>query len=77
MPFLPKGLPQSHQQESTVVKNPCQLRHAHTVCVPQIETDALYPIGAVAFILIPGENPVITHYSMALFVMGSLGSTQY
>ncbi len=63
MLFLPKGLPQSHQQESTVVKNPRLLRHAHTVYVPQIDTEALCLIGTVAFILIPGDNPIITFLS--------------
>lgn len=70
--FLPKGLPQSHQQESTVVKKPRLRPHAHAACVPGIEAAALYPIGAEAFMLSPGDNPVITHCSLARFLKGSL-----
>lgn len=65
MPFLPKGLPQSHQQESTAVKNPRLLRHA-PVCL-QTATSVLHPIDTTAVKLIPHDITVITLFSVPHF----------
>lgn len=68
MPFLPKGLPQSHQQESTAVKNPRLHRHAR-VCL-QTVTVVLHPIDTTAVKLISCDITVITLFSVPRFSRG-------